>query len=169
MTSRTKMLLMILLGAAVSLGTLVAQAQKKPAIAYPAYPNDPRHWRHAKTMVIFSKENKLYDKFGGLHNIYVNDIAWPSLKDRKAFPDGSMFALELFDISTPQGSIEPRGMKALYLMKKNSKLYHDTGGWGFELFPGDQITGSVKDMNKECFSCHVTQKASDYVYAVYMQ
>ena len=74
MTSRTKMLLMILVGAAVSLGTLVAQAQKKPAIAYPAYPNDQHHWRHAKTMVIFSKENKLYDKFGGLHNIYVNDI-----------------------------------------------------------------------------------------------
>lgn len=43
MTSRTKILLMIFVGAAVSLGTLVAQAQKKPAIAYPAYPNDPRH------------------------------------------------------------------------------------------------------------------------------
>jgi hypothetical protein len=43
MTSRTKILLMIFIGAAVSLGTLVAQAQKKPAIAYPAYPNDPRH------------------------------------------------------------------------------------------------------------------------------
>ena len=39
-------------------------------------------------------------------------------------------------------------MKALYLMKKNSKLYPDTGGWGFELFPDDQITGSVKDMKR---------------------
>jgi hypothetical protein len=169
MASRTKLLLIIFVGAAISLGTLLAQAQKKPAIAYPAYPNDPRHWRHAKTMVIFSKENKLYDKFGGLHNIYVNDTAWPSLKDRKPYPDGSAFALELFDISTPQGAIEPRGMKALYLMKKNSKLYSDTGGWGFEVFQGNQTTGSVKDMKKECFGCHTTQKATDYVYAVYMQ
>ena len=168
MTSRTKILLMVFVGAAVSLGTLLAQAQKKPAIPYPAYPNDPRKWRHARTMVIFSKENKLYDRFGGLHNIYVNDIGWPSLKDRRAYADGSMFALELFDISTPQGAIEPRGRKALYLMKKNSKLYPDTGGWGFEVFQDDQTTGSVKDM-KECFSCHVTQKSTDYVYAVYMQ
>ncbi len=168
MTSRTKILLMVFVGAAVSLGTLVAQAQKKPAIAYPAYPNDPRKWRHTRTMVIFSKENKLFDRFGGLHNIYVNDIGWPSLKDRKPYPDGSMFALELFDISTPQGAIEPRGRKGLYVMKKNSKLYPDTGGWGFELFPDNQTMGSVKDM-KECFSCHATQKSTDYIYAVYMQ
>lgn len=169
MTSRTKILLMVFVGAAVSLGTLVAQAQKKPAIAYPAFPNDPRHWRHTRTMVIFSKENKLYDMFGGLHNIYVNDIAWPSLKDHKAYADGSMFAMELFNISTPVGAIEPRGMKARYLMKKNSKLYPDTGGWGFEVFQDDQVNGSVKDMKKECFSCHATQKGNDYVYASYMQ
>jgi len=171
MTSRSKILLMVFVGAAVSLGTLVGQAQKKPGITYPAYPNDPRKWRHARTMVIFSKENKLYDRFGGLHNIYVNDIAWPSLKDLKPYPDGSEFALELFNISTPGGAIEPRGRKALYMMKKNSKLYPDTGGWCFELFQDNQTTGSVKDMKdmKECFSCHVTQKGTDYVYAVYME
>ena len=168
MTSRTKILLMIFVSAMVSLGTLVAQAQKKPGIAYPAYPNDPRKWRHVRTMVIFSKENKLFDRFGGLHNVYVNDIGWPSLKGRKAYPDGSEFALELFNISTPQGAIEPRGRKALYLMKKNAKLYPDTGGWGFEVFLDDQPTGSVKDM-KECFSCHGNLKSSDYVYSVYME
>ena len=83
MTSRTKILMMVFVGAAVSLGTLVAQAQKKPAIAYPEYPNDPRGWRHVKTMVIFSKDNKLYDRFGGLHNVYVNDIGWPALEPGK--------------------------------------------------------------------------------------
>jgi hypothetical protein len=168
MTSRTKILLMVFVGAAVSLGTLVAQAQKKPAIAYPAYPNDPRKWRHVKTMVIFSKDNKLFNRFGGLHNVYVNDIGWPSLKAGKPYPDGSVFALELFDISTPQGAIEPRGRKALYMMKKSSKVYTDTGGWGFEVFQAYQPTGSLKDM-KECFSCHVKQKNKDYVYSDYME
>ncbi len=168
MPSRTKILLMIFVGVLVSLGTVVAQAQKKPAIAYPAYPNDPRKWRHVRTMVIFSKENKLFDRFGGLHNVYVNDIGWPSLKDHKAYADGSEFALELFNISTPQGAIEPRGRKALYIMKKNSKLYPDTGGWGFEVFQDDQSTGTVKDM-KECFSCHGNLKSSGYIYSVYME
>jgi hypothetical protein len=168
MTSRTKILLMVFVGAAASLGVLLAQAPKKPAIAYPAYPNDPRHWRHVTTKVIWSPENKLFARFGGLHNVYVNDIGWPSLKNGKPYPDGSMFALELFDTSTPQGAIEPRSLKGLYVMKKNSKAYADTGGWGFELFPDNQTTGSVKDM-KECFSCHQKQKNRDYIYSEYME
>jgi len=168
MTARTKVLLLVFVAAAASLGTLIAQAPKKPAIAYPAYPNDPRHWRHVKSMVIFSKDNKLFDRFGGLHNIYVNDIGWPAMKDRKPYPDGSMFALELFNISTPQGAIEPRALKALYVMKKEAKAYPDTGGWGFELFQGYQTTGTVKDM-KTCFGCHEKQKNKDYVNSDYMQ
>lgn len=168
MTSRTKILLMAFVAAAASLGTLIAQAQKKPAIAYPAYPNDPRGWRHVKTMVVFGKENKLYEHFAGLQNVYVNDIAWPSFQKGKTYPDGSMFALELFDISTPQGAIEARGRKALYVMKKNAKAYPDTGGWGFEVFQGYQNTGSVKDM-KQCFSCHEKAKNRDYINSEYMQ
>ena len=169
MTPRTKILLLVFVGAAVSLGTLVAQAQKKSAIAYPDYPNDPRKWRHVKSMVIFSSENKLYNQFGGLHNVYVNDIGWPALQSgKKPYPDGSMFALEVFNIGTYQGAIEPRGYKALYLIKKSAKDYPDTGGWGFELFQGGQTKGTVKDM-KTCFACHVKQKNRDYIFSDYMQ
>jgi len=168
MTSRTRVLLLVFVAGAASLGVLLAQAQKKPAIAYPAYPNDPRKWRHVKTMVIFSKENKLFDRFGGLHNVYVNDVGWPSLQHAKTYPDGTMFAFELFEVRTFQGAIEARGRKLLAVMKKNSKLYKDTGGWGFEVFQGEQTTGSLKDM-KACFKCHESQKNKDYVYSDYMQ
>jgi len=167
-TSRAKILLMAFVGAAVSLGTLVAQAQKKPGIAYPAYPNDPRRWRHVKSAVVFSKESKLYDRFAGLHNVYVNDIAWPAMKNRKPYPDGSMLALELYDISTRQGMVEPRARKAVFLMKKNAKLYADTGGWGFQMYPETPAAGYMKDM-KECFSCHQKQKDTDYILSTYME
>ena len=168
MTTRTRILSLVFVAVVVSLGALIAQAQKKPAIAYPAYPNDPRHWRHAKTMVIFSNENKLFDRFGGLHNIYVNDIGWPAYSRGKLFPDGSMLALELFDVRTYQGAIEPRGRKAVFLMKKNAKLYPDTGGWGFEVFKGPENAPTLKDM-KECFDCHKPWKDKDYVKSEYMQ
>ncbi len=168
MTSRTKVLLMILVAAAASLVTLIAQAQTKPAIAYPAYPNDPRTWRHVSTRVVYSKENKLFDQFGGIRNVYVNDIGWPSLQRNKPYPDGSMFALEVLDTRTYQGAIEPRGRKLLAVMKKNSKLYAATGGWGFEVFQPNQTTGSLKDA-KQCFSCHEKQKNRDYIYSEYMQ
>jgi hypothetical protein len=168
MTSRTRILLLVSLAVAAGLGALFAQVQKKPGIAYPAYPNDPRHWRHVKTEVIFSKENKLFDRFAGLHNVYVNDIGWPALQKGKLYPDGSMLALELFDISTYMGAIDARGRKFLYVMKKNAKLYPDTGGWGFEVFQGDDATPTLKDM-KVCFDCHKPWKSKDYVKSEYMQ
>ena len=168
MTARTKILSLVFVAVVVSLGALIAQAQKKPAIAYPAYPNDPRHWRHVKTEVIYSHDNKLADKFYGLHNVYVNDIGWPSMKNFKIYPDGSMFALELFDISTAQGVIDPRGKKALYVMEKNKKLYPETGGWGFEVFQDGSEKPSLKDM-KECFDCHKVAKTEDYVRSKYME
>ena len=165
MTMRTKVLLLVFVAGAASLGALFAQAQKKPAIAYPT---DYRKWRHVKTMVVFSKEHKLFDMFGGLHNVYVNDIGWPSLVHGRAYPDGSMYAFEVFDVRTFQGAIEARGRKFLAVMKKNTKLYPDTGGWGFEVFQGYQGTGSLKDM-KQCFSCHESQKSRDYIYSDYME
>jgi hypothetical protein len=168
MTTRTRILSLVFVAVVASLGALIAQAQKKPAITYPAYPNDPRHWRHVKTMVIYSKENKLADRFYGLHNVYVNDIGWPALKNGKRYPDGSMLALELYDISTSMGAIEPRGLKATYVMKKNAKLYADTGGWGFEVFQGSDNAPTLKDM-KECFDCHKIGKSTDYVKSEYMQ
>ena len=165
MTSRTGVLLLVFAAGAASLGALFAQAQKKPTIAYPT---EFRKWRHVKTMVIFSKEHKLFDRFGGLHNVYVNDIGWPSLQHLRVYPDGSMFAFELFDIRTFQGAIEARGRKFLAVMKKNAKLYPNTGGWGFEVFQGYQGAGSLKDM-KQCFDCHASQKTRDYIYAEYME
>jgi hypothetical protein len=178
MTTRTRILLLVFVAVVASLGALMAQAQKKPAaanpaqkkpaIAYPAYPNDPRHWRHVKTMVIFSPDNKLFDRFGGLHNVYVNDIGWPAFRAGKLFPEGSMLALELYGTANSPGAIEGRGLKATFLMKKNAKLYADTGGWGFEVFQGNEQTGSLKDM-KECWDCHRAGKSRDYVKSEYMQ
>jgi hypothetical protein len=178
MTTRTRILSLVFVAVVASLGALMAQAQKKPAapspaqkkapIAYPAYPNDPRHWRHVKTMVIFSSDNKLNDRFPGLHNVYVNDKGWPAFKTGKLFPEGSMLALELYGIYNSPGAIEGRGLKATYVMLKNAKLYADTGGWGFEVFQGNDTTPTLKDM-KECWDCHKVGKSRDYVKSEYMQ
>lgn len=144
-------------------GLASAQGQKKTAIAYPT---GYRKWTHVKSMVIFSKENKLFDRFSGLHNVYVNDAGLAPLQQGKGYPDGSMFVFDLQDVRTFQGAIETKGRKLLGVMKKNAKLYPDTGGWGFEVFQGDEQKGSLQDM-KQCFSCHAAQKRTDFVYSTY--
>ncbi len=165
MTTRTR-ILFLAVAVVVSLGTLIAQAPKKPAIAYPS---DFRHWRHVKSMVVFSSESKLFDRFGGLHNVYVNDAGWLALSKSKLFPDGSMLVLELFDTSNSMGAIEPRpNHKAVYVMKKNAKLYADTGGWGFEVFPGSDEKPSLKSMT-DCWNCHKEGKSRDYVKSAYVE
>ena len=128
MNSRGRVLVTSLLVLAGSLGLLYAQAHKKPAITYPL---GYRKWIHVKTMVIFSKENKLFSRFAGLHNVYVNDTGWKALRLGTAFPDGTIFVFDLYTIRTYQGAIEARERKFLAVMKKEAKLYPDTGGWGF--------------------------------------
>lgn len=168
MTQRSRILLLCFLAITSGLAALSAQAQKKSAVAYPS---GFRRWTHVKSMVIYSREHKLFDKFEGLHNVYVNDIGWPSLQKGKAYADGSIFVFELFGTRTFQGAIELRGgRRFLAVMKKNSKLYGETGGWGFEVFQGYQATGSLKEKDvKECFDCHASQKRKDYVYSDYVE
>lgn len=163
MTARSKLLLSLLVGTAASMGVMFAQAQKKPPIPYPT---GYRRWWHVKSMVIFSKDHPLFEKFAGLHDIYVNPVGVLSLDQGRAYPDGTVFVYDLHDTRTFQGAIETRDRKFVGVMKKNAKLYPETGGWGFELFRRDEVKGSLKDM-KQCFDCHVSKKSTDYVYSTY--
>ncbi len=164
MSSHTRLAGLFLLALA-AVGALYAQAQKKSAIAFPA---GYRHWTHVKSMVIYSKENPLFGQFGGLHDVYVNDAGLTSLKQGRAYPDGTVFVFDLCDIRTFQGAIETRDRKFVALMKKNAKLYSQTGGWGWEVFQGDSQTGSLQDA-KPCFNCHASKKLADYVFSTYVQ
>lgn len=163
MTSRSRVLLFLLVAIVASLGVLYAQAQKKAPLPFPT---GYRSWNHVKSMVIYSNESPLFEKFGGLHSIYVNSIGLTALQQGKAYPEGTVFVYDLHDTRTFRGTIETRGRKFIVMMKKNSKLYKETGGWGFEIFRADEQKGSLGDM-KQCFSCHASQKRADYVYSTY--
>ena len=158
---KRRLLLFLVVGA--SLEVLVAQGQKKTPIVYP---KGYRHWTLVKSMVIFGSQHPLFNQFEGLHNVYVNDLGLPSLQQGRLYQDGTIFVFDLYDIRTAQGAIETRDRKFIAVMKKNSKLYADTGGWGWEVFKGYEETGSLQDM-KQCFDCHSKQKRADYVFSTY--
>jgi len=139
--------------------------QKGSAIPFPS---GYRHWTLVKTMVIFSNQHPLFNSFGGLHNVYVNDLGLPSLEQGRAYPDGTIFVFDLYDIRSAQGAIETRGRKFIGVMKKNRKLYAHTGGWGWEVFQDDDRKASLKDP-KPCVDCHTSVKRSDYVFSTYTQ
>lgn len=163
MTSRARVLLLGFGAMAMGAAVLFAQAPKKPAITFPT---GYRKWTHVKSMVIWSKDHPLFNSFEGLHNVYVNDVGLTSLQQGRSYSDGTVFVFDLLGVRTARGAMETTQRKFIGVMKKNSKLYADTGGWGFEVFKGEEQKGSLSGM-KACFDCHSSQKRADYVYSTY--
>jgi hypothetical protein len=71
--------IVVCIGLAVVLGATVVPASGK--IVGPA--GDFRSWTHTKSMIIVDRSNGRY----GIHNIYANDIALPTLKEGGNYKD----------------------------------------------------------------------------------
>ena len=128
------------------------------------YPEGYRDWAHAKSMVIL-EGHPLYEAFGGIHHVYVNDKAEQAArKGGKSFPDGSVFVFDLLEAPGEGNAITEGKRKIVGVMHKDSKRFAATGGWGFEGFKGDGRDRAVTDANAQCFTCHAAQKSSDYVF-----
>ncbi|MER3525374.1 MAG: cytochrome C [Armatimonadota bacterium] len=134
------------------------------------YPEGYRSWTHVTSMLIHSKDHPLYDPFGGLHHVYVNDKGLKALKSGGKYPDGSILVFDLYDVKEDGGAYVATDRKFIGLMVKDAKKYKDTGGWGWEVFKGNSKSGgNVKDAKTECFNCHASQKESDFVFSKYQQ
>jgi hypothetical protein len=126
------------------------------------YPHQYRKWWHVKTTVI-GPQSPNFTRNGGFHEFYANEIAMEGYRTGK-FPDGSCLVdvrLEAKDVDgvTTEG---PR-MRVAVMMKQAAR-HQETGGWGFEVFKGDQETeGSLTPQEKTaCFACH--RKGRDSVF-----
>lgn len=51
-------------------------------------------------------------------------------------------------------------------MVKDSKRYKSTNGWGYFAYDG-KGNSLVKDMAKDCHSCHSQVKDKDFVFSVW--
>jgi len=130
------------------------------------YPEGYRDWTHVKTLIL-EKGHPLYDAFGGIHHIYANKKALEGYKAGKKFKDGSVIVFDLLETVSADNAVAEGNRKVVGVMEKDSKKYKNTGGWGFEGFKGDSRERVVKNMEGDCFSCHLSQKDNDYVFSEY--
>jgi hypothetical protein len=133
----------------------------------PSLPAGYRHWTHVKTMLLADPDHPLFNDFGGIHHVYVNDKGLATLKAGKgSYPDGSVFVFDLLEAPLENKAYVEGHRKAIAVIVKNAARYKDTGGWGWQLFAaGDPAKPAVKDAAAECFACHQSQKASDFVFS----
>ena len=157
-----KLISTILFAIIVSFVVIISQAHSEQSIEYP---NDYRHWTHIKSMVI-QEGHPLHTAFGGIHHIYANQEALIGYQTGK-FPEGSIIAFDLLEVSDQDNAITETHRKVLGVMLKNTKAFSDTSGWGFEGFgagdPNNPVIGS--NYKNACYECHTSQQDADYVFS----
>ena len=150
-----------LLAALGSVTATVALASE-PEVPYPAGYQD---WHHVKSMVI-EEGHPLFASFGGIHHIYANDKALKGYRSQK-FPDGAVIIFDLLEAVRTDHAPTEGQRKVVGVMRKDSKKFAATGGWGFEGFGGGDPTRRVVGQNaaSACFACHQPQKDQDYTFS----
>lgn len=131
-----------------------------------AFPDGYRNWTHVKSMVI-QQGHPLYETFGGIHHVYANDKALKAMKKGTAYPDGSVLVFDLLEAKADGSAITEGPRRILGVMQKSSRTYAETGGWGFEGFKGNSRDRLVTDAKTACFSCHASEKKTDYVFSTW--
>lgn len=130
------------------------------------FPDGYRSWLHVKSMVIHEPQHPLYQAFGGIHHVYVNPTGAQALRTGGPFPDGSVLVFDLLETRAEGGALVEGPRKFVAVMRKDRRAHPDTGGWGFEAFKGDSRQERVvQDARTQCFACHQSQAARDYVFA----
>jgi len=150
-----------------AVGTLIAA----PADEGVKMPSEFRSWYLVNSMLVTKEPNK-FGLITGNHLVYINPSGLDRLKGggSSAYPDGTIFVDDVREFSLDDGAYVEGGRKAVPVMVKDSKKYATTGGWGFQAWGGgDPAKPIVTDAPKQCFECHRSQKANDFVFSTYIK
>jgi hypothetical protein len=125
------------------------------------FPSGYRTW--AVTRSFISKEGAN----AGFHHFYANPLALEGFLNGK-FPDGAVIVDERLEVDQhDDGSFEGKRL-SIAVMRKDSQLYSETGGWGFDGAAGDsQSLAAPARTRATCFACHSKQKDHDFVFSSY--
>lgn len=132
------------------------------------YPAGYRKWAHVKSTLI-GPQHARFATNGGLHHFYANEKALAGYKSGR-FPDGAVLVDDLLEVNEKDGVTAEGARRRVAVMRKDSARFRDSGGWGFEIFKGNEATPSLNAEGKAaCFACHGKQKDHDSVYSQYRQ
>jgi hypothetical protein len=145
-------------------GALTSFAQDKAPVPYP---DGFRSWTHVKSLLV-GPDHESFSTRGGIHHYYANDKAVAGYRTG-SFPDGSIVVDEA--VVTKEGEGRTKGLvfegerRFLDVMVKDSRRFESTGGWGYEHFERDDMTGRLSGGDQAtCSACHAKAQA-DHVFS----
>jgi len=126
-----------------------------------SFPAGYRTWTVTRSFIAKEGPN------GGFHHYYANPQALEGFATGK-FPDGAVIVDERLEVDQHgEGSFEGKRI-SIAVMRKDSRQYSETGGWGFDGAQGDsQVLAAPAEMRASCYGCHSKQKDRDFVYSTF--
>jgi hypothetical protein len=156
--------------ATLSIASIVATALPVRAAddALPVpYQSSFRRWKHVKSMVI-QKGHSLFEAFGGIHHVYVNDIGAKALRAKEELPTGTVLAFDLLEANASGGALTEGKRKFVAFMIRDPEKYADTEGWGWQAYKGGNpkkpVLKTAADQ-KACATCHKEVGAKQFVFS----
>jgi mono/diheme cytochrome c family protein len=127
------------------------------------FPADYKDWRPLSTT---DREDN-----GSLRMILGNDVAIQAVKDNRThpWPDGTMFAkIGWHQVVDSTGMVRPGTFAQVEFMKKDSKQYASTLGWGWGRWLGTELKPYAKDnpYAASCVGCHAPLRDTDFVFTM---
>jgi hypothetical protein len=128
------------------------------------FPAEYRQWAVTKSLVL-GPEHKNFAINGGFHHYYANQKAMQGFRTGR-FPEGSVVVDERLEARQEAGGTFEGPRKSVAVMEKGTTRYESTGGWGFDVFTGeDRTKGASASVRAACFSCHSQRKDHDFVFS----
>lgn len=131
------------------------------------FPTGYRSWQHVKSMIV-EPGHALAGLVEGTHHIYANERALAGYRQRP-FRDGAVIVFDLLETQRGGNAVVEGPRKAVIVMRKDSKRYATTGGWGYEVFAGgDPAAPQIgAQAGAKCHACHESQRDRDFVFSDY--
>jgi hypothetical protein len=141
--------------------SVVSASDANPPVPFP---EEYRRWAVVRSLVV-GPENKNFTINGGFHHYYANERAAEGFRSGN-FPDGSIVVDERLEVRQEAGNTFEGPRKSVAVMDKDAARYQGTGGWGFDIFAGeDRAQGASASVRAACFSCHSQRKEHGFVFS----
>jgi hypothetical protein len=125
------------------------------------FPSGYRTWAVTRSLITKEGPN------AGFHHYYANPEAVEGFASGK-FPDGAVLVDERLEVDQHGGDSFEGKRISIAVMRKDSRRYPETGGWGFDGALGDgQVLGAPADLRAACYGCHLKQKDHDFVFSTF--
>jgi hypothetical protein len=145
----------------IALAAVGALAMLSDSGQHDPYPAGYRTWAVTRSFITTEGPN------AGFHHYYANPQALEGFTTGK-FSDGAVIVAERLEVDHHEGGSFEGKRISIGVMRKDRRLYTETGGWGFDGTLGDsQVLSAPAEMRAGCYRCHSKQKDHDFVYSAF--